>query len=151
MELRGRKYSLPSGAELTLIPATYVESEDLLGAVLASVGGLPAKFDEEEYTNLFSNLVVANFFTKPEIKNAIWGCLGYCLYKGAGKTVPEKVTRALFDNGHGKREDVPEIFFECAKENLLPFMSGLWKASKTLQAQINATQTQTEGPKETRS
>jgi hypothetical protein len=146
-ELKGRKVSLQSGATLYVNAAKYADSEELLSQFLASVENMPSQFDEAAYTDLFSKIVVSRFFTRPELKRAAWRCLEYCIYVPAGKDLQLKVTPELFDpNGAGDRGDLAQVMEETARENIWPFLKGLWNASQNLKSAINATQKPSDRP-----
>ena len=140
MEIKGRKVDLPSGAKLFVNPAIYEETETFLGEFLESVQGLPLDTENEELVKNLSQIAVGKVFIKPLLKAAMWNCLKHCLYLPAGKEVPEKVTAKLFD-GIGSRSDLADIFYECAFENLSPFLSGLYSVSRRLSSAIKSTLT----------
>lgn len=144
LELSGRKVELPSGAVLYVNPARYEDTEEFLGAFLESVAGLPSNFQNEDGTinseviKLVSELSVSKVFINPKLKACMWKCLAYCLYVTKGGQAPEKVNVQLFD-GKADRADLATVFYECAYENFLPFLSGLWNVSGRLQDQIKST------------
>jgi len=142
MELSGRSITLPSGATLYAKPARYEETEEFLGSFLRSVVGLPSDFTKEDGTineasiKVVSEIVVSKVFTDKELKSAMWKCLSHFLYVKKEGSAPEKVLPLIFDNGTADRGDLADIFYECAYENFLPFLKGLYGVSSRLQDQI---------------
>lgn len=58
-----------------------------------------------------------------EVYNALWTCLGRCLYNG------EKITKETFEDLDARKQFLP-IAFKCIEVNLEPFTDGLvslWK------------------------
>ena len=141
MELQGRKVSLKSGSTLYVNPANYADTEEFLSSFLESVAGFPLVDEtgtvDPKMIKVFAETTVAKAFTRPALKSALWKCLAYCLYVKTGGQTPEKVTPQLFDT-QSYRGDLPFILYECAYENLIPFLSGLWNVSNNLESQVRS-------------
>lgn len=141
MELKGRKHELPSGAKLYVNPATYEETEQFLGAFLEAVQGLPLDVGNDELVKNISHIAVGKVFINPSLKASMWKCLLHCHYIPKGKEAADKITPMLFD-GIGSREDLADIFYECAFENFSPFLKGLYNVSIRLALAIKSTRKQ---------
>lgn len=144
IELEGRPVKLESGNTLYVKEARFEDSDEMLAAFLEANGGtLSPDGQDDDVVRALAEVCASKFFRNPRLKAAMWKCLGYCLHK-KGELV-EKVTPQLFD-GVAARTDAARIFYECAYENLSPFLVGLWNVSTSLASLIKNTQPLSESP-----
>ena len=118
-----REVNLPSGAVLKVSPAPFAESKALYQAILKeakSVGNV------ENLSNAIKDLLCVGF-SSPEIERCMWQCMKRC-------TLNElKLEPDLFEPV-ARRGDYIECCVEVVKENVSPFLSGLFAQSKVLLA-----------------
>lgn len=69
--------------------------------------------------------LLINLDASQEFENALFECLGYCVYDGF-----YKITAQLFDDKPEAREDYYEIVSNCIEVNLRPFFKSLATALK---------------------
>jgi hypothetical protein len=117
------KVSLPSGAELEMTLAPFLEGERLLSAVGECVKDVKVDANTE-VDNLASNMnsikdMFVNCLTSQKVKDAILACLKRCSYNG------QRITSwDIFDDIKA-REDYFSVCWEVCKFNLAPFMKNL--------------------------
>lgn len=141
--LEGRPVPIGEGT-LYVKEAVYEDAEELITAFLEANGGtLSPEGQDDKVIRAIAEICASKFYRNPRLKAAMWKCLEVCLYK-KGEAV-EKVTHALF-NGGCPRKYGPAIFYECAYENLSPFLIGLWNVSTGLARTIKSTQPLSESP-----
>ena len=130
------KVSLPSGAELEMTLAPFLEGEKLFSATAECLKQV--KIDgNTEVEDLTSNLnslkdVFLMCITSQQMKDAMLGCLKRCTYNG------QRITSwDIFDDVKA-REDYLVVCWEVVKFNLTPFtkslfsrLSGLVELAKT--------------------
>jgi hypothetical protein len=117
------KVSLPSGAELEMTLAPFLEGERLLSAVGECVKDVKVDANTE-VDNLASNLnsikdMFVNCLISQKVKDALLACLKRCSYNG------QRITSwDIFDDVKA-REDYFSVCWEVCKFNLAPFMKNL--------------------------
>ena len=136
----GRTVPFENGSKLLVKAAPYTEAEELLSAFLESIQGMPGVFDSPEALLLMAKSTISRAFIVPSFKVALWKCLGRCLYQSANMKEPAKVTPALFE-AVADRENLVEVWYECAEENLRPFGKGLYAVSGRLSKVIESSLT----------
>lgn len=84
-----------------------------------------------EVINFLKNCLISMDISQ-ELEEAIFKCLGYCIYD----TV-HPINKDLFDTiCPDAREDYYEIIIACIEENLKPFMKSLISAWSTIQPKL---------------
>jgi hypothetical protein len=116
--MEARKVKLPSGAELHIVAAPFVDSKNLYQAMLREVKGMKFDANEKVDVNFFKDLFCAGFASK-EIEDALWTCFARCLIN------KEKITEETFEPVP-RRDDYFAVCFEVAKENVMPFTKSLY-------------------------
>lgn len=119
-----KKVSLPSGAELEMTLAPFLEGRKLLAAASECLKSV--KVDgKTEVTDLTSNInslkdAFLSCLTSKEMEDAILLCLKRCTYN------KERITSwDIFDKAEA-REDYLMVCWEVVKFNLTPFMKSLF-------------------------
>lgn len=112
-----RKVTLPSGAELEVIPAPFAAAKALYQAALAEITALKMAGNDEFDVNLIKDIFCAGLSSK-KIDAALDACLSRCLYNG------EKITAATFESVEA-RQDYIIVQWEVAYDNVHPFLKGL--------------------------
>lgn len=117
------KVSLPSGAELEMTLAPFMEGERLFSATAECLKGV--KVDgNTDVSDLTSNLnslkdMFLSCLTSQAMKEAILACLKRCTYN------KQRITSwDIFDDIQA-REDYLAVCWEVVKFNLTPFMKSL--------------------------
>jgi hypothetical protein len=108
---------LNSGAELKIQLPDFSESKELYKAFLAEMRYVEIKKGGDSL-DLLKNIFCVGFVSD-RMEKAMEKCFARCLYKG------QKIDDAAFNTSES-REDYVEIYFEVAKENLLPFGKSLF-------------------------
>lgn len=117
-----RKVKLPSGAELTIQPAPFVDSKNLYQALLKELKEV--KIDlKMEMANLYKELFCVGF-SSPQIEACLWKCLERCTYDN-GKLGPLKIDKDTFESIEA-REDYMTVCTEVTKDNVSPFVKTLF-------------------------
>ena len=117
------KVSLPSGAELEMTLAPFLEGERLLSAVSECVKDvkIDGNAEVEDFTSNINGIkdIFINCLTSQKVKDAILACLKRCTYNG------QRITSwDIFDDANA-REDYFSVCWEVVKFNLTPFMKNL--------------------------
>lgn len=115
--------SLPSGAELEMTLAPFLEGEKLFSATAECLKGvkIDGNADVSDLTSNMNNLkdIFLGCVTSAEMKDAILGCLKRCTYNG------QRITSwDIFDDVK-VREDYLTVCWEVVKFNLTPFTKSL--------------------------
>lgn len=115
--------SLPSGAELEMTLAPFLEGEKLFSATAECLKGvkIDGNADVSDLTSNMNNLkdIFLGCVTSAEMKDAILGCLKRCTYSG------QRITSwDIFDDVKA-REDYLTVCWEVVKFNLTPFTKSL--------------------------
>lgn len=118
------KVSLPSGAELEMTLAPFLEGEKLFSATAECLKKvtLDGNIDIQDFTAGFNSLKDAflSCATSKEMKDAILGCLKRCTYNG------QRITSwDIFDDADA-RQDYLIVCWEVVKFNLTPFTKNLF-------------------------
>ena len=135
-----KKVSLPSGAELEISLAPFLEGERLFSATAECLKGV--KVDgNTEVQDLTSNLnsikdMFLSCLTSQEMKSAILSCLKRCTYNN------QRITSwDIFDDCKA-REDYLTVCWEVVKFNLTPFTKSLFSKFSELVANTKTSQEQ---------
>ena len=133
-----KQVSLPSGAELEMTLAPFMEGERLFTAVAECLKSV--KFDgDKDVQDLTSNLnglkdAFLSCLTSKDMKDAILACLKRCTYN------KQRITSWDIFESIEAREDYLSVCWEVCKFNLAPFtkslfskFSGLLESAKTSQ------------------
>ena len=118
------KVSLPSGAELEMTLAPFLEGEKLFSATAECLKKvkIDGNADVEDMTSNINNLkdVFLSCITSQQMKDAMLGCLKRCTYNG------QRITSwDIFDDVKA-REDYLPVCWEVVKFNLTPFTKSLF-------------------------
>lgn len=117
-----RKVKLPSGAELTVSAAPFVDAKHLYQALLREMKEI--KIDlKMEMANLYKELFCVGF-SSPEIEAFLWKCMERCTYDN-GRTGALKIDNDTFEPIEA-REDYLTVCTEVTKENVAPFVKTLF-------------------------
>lgn len=122
--------SLPSGAELEMTLAPFMEGERLFTATaqcLKSVS-VSGKEDIEDLTSNVNSIkdAILSCITSQEMKDAILGCLKRCTYN------KQRITSwDIFDDVNA-RGDYLTVCWEVVRFNLSPFMKNLFSKLSAL-------------------
>jgi hypothetical protein len=139
--LNTEKVILPSGAELSMTLAPFVEGNRLFTAVAqcAKNVDIDAQKDVVDIAGNINALKDAflNCLTSKEVSEAILLCLRRCVYNG------QKINDWSFFDDAKLRADYLPVCWEVAKFNLLPFTNSLFsRLSGVLAAQKSESQKQ---------
>lgn len=132
-----KKVSLPSGAELEMTLAPFLEGRKLLAAVSGCIKSVKVDAELGDVSNLNSlKDVFLSCLTSKEVEDALLGCLKRCTYNG------QRITSWDIFEDLKAREDYMTVCVEVSKFNLAPFtknllqlLSGILK-TKTVQDQL---------------
>lgn len=113
-----KEVKLPSGAVLNINVAPFKDSRNLYQAVLEEGKALKLDPGAEIDVNLYKDLACI-FLASKKVENALWVCMGRCLYNGM------KIVEDTFEP-ESARDDYLRVMFEVAKENVLPFTKSLY-------------------------
>ena len=117
------KVSLPSGAELEMTLAPFMEGERLFSATAECLKGVKVdgNADVSDLTSNLNNLkdMFLSCLTSQDMKDAILACLKRCTYN------KQRITSwDIFDDVKA-REDYLAVCWEVVKFNLTPFTKSL--------------------------
>ena len=117
------KVSLPSGAELEMTLAPFMEGERLFSATAECLKGIKVdgNADVQDLTSNLNSLkdMFLSCLTSQAMKDAILACLKRCTYN------KQRITSwDIFDDIRA-REDYLAVCWEVVKFNLTPFMKSL--------------------------
>ncbi len=126
------KVSLPSGAELEMTLAPFLEGERLFAATaecLKSVN-IDGDISVEDLTSSFNSLknVFLSCITSKDLKDALLSCLKRCTYNG------QRITSWDIFEEEKAREDYLSVCWEVVKFNLTPFTKSLFSKFSEYQA-----------------
>jgi hypothetical protein len=119
------KKTMPSGAELEIALAPFQDAKTLCKKVARELKTIKMDGKEEIFDdkmNINPMLIKDALLTvidSEEIEEAISVCMKRCTYKGV------RIDKDSFDSEES-RGDYFQVCYEVAKENLLPFMKGLF-------------------------
>lgn len=127
-----RKVKLPSGAELTINPASFVEAKNLYQALLKEMKEI--KIDTKmEVVDLYKDLFCVGF-SSSVIEDCLWKCLQRCTYDD-GKKGPLKIDQDTFEPVEA-REDYTTVCAEVVKDNVYPFGKTLFAEYEKFQTMV---------------
>lgn len=130
-----RKVKLPSGAELTIQPAPFVDAKNLYQALLKELKGISIDL-EMNMANLYKELFCVGF-SSPQIEDSLWKCLARCTYDN-GKTGPLKIALDTFEPIES-REDYMTVCTEVTRDNVSPFVKTLFAEYERFTQMIEST------------
>jgi hypothetical protein len=126
-----KEVKMPSGAVLKIWPAPFAEARALYQAVLEEAKAL--KFSsQDEMAALYKDLFCIGFSSK-KIESCLWACFKKVHYVGEKGEL--KIDQDTFEPVKA-REDYIAACMAVAKENIDPFVKGLYAEYKTLFAII---------------
>lgn len=117
------KVSLPSGAELEMTLAPFLEGEKLFSATAECLKSVKIDgLNTEDLTTSFESLknVILACITSKELKDSLLACMKRCTYKG------QRITSWDIFEDIEAREDYLSICWEVVKFNLTPFTKSLF-------------------------
>lgn len=133
-----KKVSLPSGAELEITLAPFLEGEKLFTAVAECLKSVKVdgNTDVKDFTSNINSLkdMFLSCLTSQNMKDAILSCLKRCTYNKQRITSWE-----VFDNIEA-REDYLVVCWEVVKFNLTPFTKSLFSKFSALMAETTTSQ-----------
>lgn len=113
-----REVSLPSGATLMVDSAPFSQARALWHAVLGELKAVPITSGATDTGNALKDLL-CGAFSSPAVDRALKPCLIRSTYNG------QKITDETFEPVEA-RADYVSVCLEVAKDNVLPFGSGLY-------------------------
>jgi hypothetical protein len=122
-----KEIDLPSGAKLKITPAPFEEAKTLYQAVLEEAKGVQFS-TKDEMANVYKDLFCVGFSSK-KIEAALWACFKTVIYED--KRGPLKIDKDTFTPVE-TRGDYVMVCMLVAKENIDPFVKGLYAEYKTL-------------------
>lgn len=117
-----RTFNLPSGAVLTLRPASFEVSKNLYQAILDECKNVHISTGTD-MASVFKDFACISFSSK-KIENCLWECFKVCQYDN-GTSGNLKIDKDTFEPVSA-RDDFMVVCVEVAKENVLPFMKSLY-------------------------
>lgn len=117
------KVSLPSGAELEMTLAPFLEGEKLFSATAECLKAVKVDgLNTEDLAASFESLknAVLACITSKEMKDALLACLKRCTYNG------QRITSWDVFEDLKAREDYLSVCWEVVKFNLTPFTKNLF-------------------------
>lgn len=111
-----KEVNLPSGAVLKLQVAPFADAKALYQAVLEEVKNV--KKVDVDWASIFIELSCVGFSSK-KIESALEQCFKRCLYDD------KKIDKDTFEPVDS-RQDYVVVCLAVAKENIMPFMKGLY-------------------------
>lgn len=109
---------LPSGAELVITVAPFIDSRALYQSILKEMKHLKMEAKTELNTNFVKD-IFCSLLSSKEVEVALDTCMKRCTYKGL------KIDDDTFESIDA-RGDYLLVCVEVAKENILPFMKSLY-------------------------
>lgn len=117
------KVSLPSGAELEMTLAPFLEGEKLFSATAECLKTVKMEgLNTDDLSASFESLksAVLSCITSKELKEALLACLKRCTYNG------QRITSWDIFEDVKAREDYLSVCWEVVKFNLTPFTKSLF-------------------------
>lgn len=117
------KVSLPSGAELEMTLAPFLEGERLFSATAECLKSVKMEgLNTDDLSASFESLksAVLSCITSKELKEALLACLKRCTYNG------QRITSWDIFEDVKAREDYLSVCWEVVKFNLTPFTKSLF-------------------------
>lgn len=126
-----KEITLPSGAVLKMTHTPFAVSKALYQAILEEMKGLKMSH-EMEVSSVLKEIFCIGFSSK-KVETALWECLKRCTYNnGAGDL---KIDDTTFEP-IAAREDYSLVCIEVMRENISPFMKGLYAELPRILAMI---------------
>lgn len=116
-----RSVKLPSGAELKVYPAPFIDAKNLYQALLRELRIVQID-SKAEVANLFKELFCIGF-SSPDIEAYVWECLKRCTYNNGKGDL--KIDKDTFEDVKSRQDYIP-VCVEVVKENVDPFMKSLY-------------------------
>ena len=113
---------LPSGAILTIRPASFSESKKLYQALLSELKCIQINVENLDMANMIKDLFCIGF-SSPKVEECLSVCLGYCQYNDGKNNF--KIDKNTFEPMEA-REDYVTVCMEVARVNVDPFMKSLY-------------------------
>lgn len=124
-----REVTMPSGAVLKVNPAPFADAKNLYQAVLEELKEVKIKTGDET-AQLLKDIACFAFSSK-KVEQALTKCMEKCQYGDRNL----KIDGDSFSAPEARKDYVPACV-EVAKENLEPFMSGLFAGLSILSSLI---------------
>lgn len=116
-----RSVKLPSGAELNINAAPFIDAKNLYQALLRELKSI--QIDSNiQVGNLYKDFFCTGF-SSAEIEDCLWKCLERCTYNNGKGNL--KIDRDTFEPIEA-RQDYMNVCMEVAKENVSPFGKALY-------------------------
>jgi len=118
-----KEITLKSGAVLKITLSPFAESRALYQAILEelkplNIGG------EKEFSQLFKDLVCTGFSSR-KVEFCLETCFKRCTYKGINDKDGLKIDKDSFEKEENRQDYIP-VCIEVIKENIMPFLKGLF-------------------------
>ncbi len=123
-----KEVKLPSGAALKISEAPFSDAKNLYQAVLDEMRAVNFGFDSD-LTAVFKDLACIGFSSK-KVDAALEPCMKRCLYNGL------KIDTSTFEKSEA-RKDYVSVCVAVLKENIEPFMNGLYAEFQTFLKMMN--------------
>ena len=120
----GSPIVLPSGAELVVGLAPFEDGNELFMAFTDELKSIKFDKDTELDIYFFKDLMLHGFSSK-KIEAAMWKCMARTTYDKL------KITKSTFEPEKA-RQDYVMVCVEVLRENLFPFVSGLYAQSREM-------------------
>lgn len=116
-----KEINLKSGAILRITLSPFAESRALYQAILDEFKPLNIGA-EKEFAQLFKDLVCTGFSSK-KVELCLETCFKRCTYDNGNG--PLKIDRDTFEPEEHRQDYIP-VCIEVVKENIMPFLKGLF-------------------------
>lgn len=128
-----KEVTLPSGALLRIGESPFEDSKDLYQAILDEAKMVKIDVGSVHVmSNVYKDLFCYGFSSK-RVEACLWKLFERCLYEGHGKT--GKIDKDTFQP-KPTRADYIAVCVEVAKENIDPFLKGLFAEYEKLFQEI---------------
>ncbi len=130
-----KEITLKSGAILKITLSPFAESKALYQALLEefktlNVGG------ERQLVQLFKDLVCTGFSSK-KVEQCLEICLKRCTYNNfPGVEIGSKIDKDTFEPEANRQDYIP-VCIEVVKENVMPFLKGLFAEYRQFSAIVD--------------
>lgn len=129
-----REVKLPSGALLSIQPASFPVSKALYQAILRELGGVRLGSDDL-LTSLYKDLFCVGFSSLP-IEACLWECFKRCTYAANG-TAHMRIDKDTFEPIEA-RDDYITVCTEVARDNVAPFVKSLYAEYKAASVEVES-------------
>jgi len=113
------KKELPSGAKLEINLAPFADANALYKAAAKELKSIKVSPEMDVFDANFIKDIGCSLICSDEITNAVMVCVKRCTYNGL------KIDSDTFESEEA-RGDYTSVLLEVAKENLIPFLKGLY-------------------------